>query len=186
MKILFLSPQPFYQDRGTPIAVHMVLQVLSERGCNVDVITYPEGKDVTYDNIKIYRTPALRLVKDIRPGFSWKKIICDAFMLVQALKMASRKRYQIVHAVEEAVFIALLIKLIYRIPYVYDMDSSLSQQMVEKHAFLSFLMPLFDFIEGLAIKNAKVVLPVCQALAKDLHEKYGAINVVLLPDVSLV
>jgi hypothetical protein len=186
MKILFLSPQPFYQDRGTPIAVHMVLQVLSERGYSVDVITYPEGKDITYNNIKIYRTPAFGFLKDIKPGFSWKKLVCDFFMLAQALRRASQKPYQVIHAVEEAVFIALLIKFIFRIPYVYDMDSSLSQQMIEKNASLSFLLPFFDFIEGLAIKNAKVVIPVCQALAKDLHRKYGVVNVVLLPDVSLV
>ena len=186
MEILFLSPQPFYQDRGTPIAVHMVLQVLSERRYHVDVITYPEGRDVRYPNVKIHRTPALSIVKGIKPGFSWKKIVCDFFMLIQAFRLASKKRYQIVHAVEEAVFIALLMRLIFRIPYIYDMDSSLPQQMIEKYSFLSFLTPLFEFIEGFAIKHAKVVLPVCQALAKDLRKKYGPVNIFLLPDVSLV
>ena len=186
MDILFLSPQPFYQDRGTPIAVHMLLQVLSKRGYYIDFITYPEGKDMVYENVTIYRTPAFQLVKDIRPGFSWKKIVCDFFMLLRAIRLVSSKQYQLVHAVEESVFIALLIKLIFRVPYIYDMDSSLSQQMVEKYAFLSFMLPFFDAIEGIAIKNAKVVLPVCQTLAEDIHEKYGEINIVLLPDVSLV
>ena len=36
MRILFLAPHPFYQDRGTPIAVNLMLQTLSERGEEVD------------------------------------------------------------------------------------------------------------------------------------------------------
>jgi hypothetical protein len=186
MKILFLAPQPFYQDRGTPIAIKMVLQVLSQRNYEVDVITYPEGKDISYDNLNIYRTPALPFLTGIRPGFSWKKLVCDGFMLIQALQYASRHSYQMVHAVEEAVFIALLLKIFFKVPYIYDMDSSLSQQMIEKHSFLLGMQPVFNFLEGIAVKNATVILPVCQELAQDIQTRYGAVKVVLMPDVSLV
>ena len=44
LDVLFLIPHPFYQDRGSPIADEMVLRVLSERGNEVDVVTYSEGK----------------------------------------------------------------------------------------------------------------------------------------------
>jgi len=49
MRILFLAPHPFYQDRGTPIAVNLMLQALSERGEEVDVLTYHEGRNVSYE-----------------------------------------------------------------------------------------------------------------------------------------
>ncbi|MGJ3247048.1 MAG: glycosyltransferase [Elainellaceae cyanobacterium] len=186
MKILFLSPQPFYQDRGTPIAIHMILKVLSARRNRVDVITYPEGKDICIENVKVYRTPALPFVRNIRPGFSWKKVVCDVFVLIYAFRLASQRRYHLIHAVEESVFIALLLKVFFKIPYVYDMDSSLPQQMIEKYSLLSPLLPILNFFEGLAIKNAKVTVPVCETLATEVRRRYGATKIVLLPDVSLV
>lgn len=184
-RILFLAPQPFYQDRGTPIAVDLLLRVYSQRGDRLDIIAYHEGKDVSYPNIELFRTPKLPFVSNIRPGFSWKKLVCDLCMLFQASYLVLTRQYQFVHAVEESVFIALLFKVFLGIPYLYDMDSSLSQQMIEKYPQLSFLSKILDFLEGIAIKNAEVVIPVCDRLAEDIqHHKPQ--KIVVLPDVSLV
>jgi hypothetical protein len=184
-KILFLAPQPFYQDRGTPIAVDLLLRVYSQRGEHLDVITYHEGKDVAYSNIRLMRTPRVPLVSNIRPGFSWKKLICDSLMFLKASQLVVTQRYQFIHAVEESVFIALVFKLLFGIPYLYDMDSSLSQQMVEKYPRLSFLSGTLGFLEGIAVKHAEVVIPVCDRLAKDIQQHQPR-KIVVLPDVSLV
>jgi hypothetical protein len=40
-RVLFVAPQPFYEDRGTPIAVRQVLQALGQLGYAVDLLTYP-------------------------------------------------------------------------------------------------------------------------------------------------
>jgi hypothetical protein len=184
-RVLFLAPQPFYQDRGTPIAVDLLLRVYSERGEILDVLTYHEGRDVSYQHINIIRTPKVPFICNIRPGFSWKKLVCDAFMFMQAAFLVSTRKYQFIHAVEESVFIALLFKLILGIPYLYDMDSSLSQQMVEKYPRLAFISDFLAFCEGIAIKNAEVVIPVCDRLAQDIQQ-YRPQKVVILPDVSLV
>lgn len=185
MNILFLAPHPFYQERGTPIAVDLVLQVLSERGEKIDVITYHEGKPVAHENVNVNRIPCIPFIRGIRPGFSWKKLICDFLMLPKAMKFASGKRYHVVHAVEESVFMAMLLKLLFKIPYVYDMDSSLPQQIVEKFPLLRPLRHLLDFFEGLAIKNSKVVVPVCDSLG-EIAEKHGPEKLVVLYDVSLL
>ncbi|MGB7949057.1 MAG: glycosyltransferase, partial [Candidatus Binatia bacterium] len=121
----------------------------------------------------------------IRPGFSWKKIVCDVFMFVKVVRLASRKRYDLVHAVEESVFMALFLKWVFKVPYVYDMDSSLAQQMVEKYAFLNPFTFVLKFFEKLAVKNAEVVTPVCEALARVIEE-HGPKKVEVLPDVSLL
>jgi hypothetical protein len=184
-RILFLAPQPFYQDRGTPIAVDLLLKVYSNRGESVDVIAYHEGKDVSYPNIRLMRTPNLPLVSNIRPGFSWKKLVCDTCMFFQALSLVLTRQYQFVHAVEESVFIALVFKVFLGIPYLYDMDSSLSQQMVEKYPKLAFLSKILAFLEGIAVKNAQVVIPVCDRLAEDIQH-HNPQKIVVLPDVSLV
>ena len=181
MNILLLAPQPFYQERGTPIAIDRMLQILSERHDQVDVVTYHEGWEVKHDNLTIYRIFDIPFVHNIRPGLSWKKLVCDMFVFFTALRLASRNHYQVIHAVEESVFIALVLKWLFKIPYVYDMDSSLAQQLVEKHPFLSPFTRLFNFFEGLAVRNAKAVVPVCAALAESI-EKYHPEKIVILWD----
>ena len=185
MKILLLAPHPFFQNRGTPIAVDLVLKTLSNRGECIDVITYHEGSDIYYPNVTVYRTPKPPFVGNIRPGFSGKKLICDVFMFFKVLRLLIKNRYDLVHAGEEAVFIALLLKVVFKIPYVYDMDSSLAQQMVEKFPRLGFLSAALSFFEKLAVQNAEVVIPVCEALAEDI-EKYKPRKIVVLPDISLL
>lgn len=185
MKILMLAPHPFYQDRGTPIAADLVLSALSERGEHIDLITFPEGSNVHYPNVTIYRTPALKALRNIRPGFSVKKIVCDLFLLVQAIKLTRANRYDLIHAGEEAVFIALLLKKVTGIPYVYDMDSSLAQQLLDKYPQLTWFEQPLQFFEGLAVRNAKAVIPVCQALA-DQVQRYQPEKMSVIPDISLL
>ena len=185
MNILLLAPEPFYQDRGTPIAVALILTGLSERGDHVEVITYHEGAEVDYEHVTVHRILNISFVRHIRPGFSWKKVVCDFFMLCKAIRLASKKHYDMVHAVEEAVFIALILKWTLHIPYVYDMDSSLAQQMVEKYRFLSPFNLLLKYFERIAVRNAEAVTPVCDALARTIQE-YNPKKVAVLPDVSLL
>jgi glycosyltransferase involved in cell wall biosynthesis len=185
MNVLFLVPQPFYQDRGTPIAVHNALRVLSRHGDQIDVITYPEGKDVAYDGVHILRTARMPLVQGIRPGFSWKKVVCDLIMLIKVLRLVRRRQYHLVHAVEESAFIALVAKALFKIPYVYDMDSSLAGQIVEQVPQLSGLSAILRFFEGLAIRHAAAVVPVCDSLAATANQ-YGPRRLDVLHDVPLM
>ncbi len=186
MNVLMLAPHPFYQPRGTPIAVDLVLKVLSDRGETVDVVTFPEGENVYYANVTLYRTPAFRFTRGMRPGFSVKKLICDLFLAVKAIQLVRTTRYDLIHAGEEAVFIALLIKKVFGIPYVYDMDSSLVGQLIDKYPLLRRLQGLLRTFEGTAIRQAKAVIPVCGALATEVQRYSPNQKVVVIPDISLL
>lgn len=189
MKILMLAPHPFYQPRGTPIAADLVLRALSERGEHVDIVTFPEGSDKHYPNVTIHRTPAPEIIsglfKGIRPGFSLKKVICDIFLLVQAIKLIQEGEYDVVHAGEEAVFIALIIKKLFGTPYVYDMDSSLVQQLTDKIPQLRHIAKPLRECEGIAVRNADAVIAVCQALEAEIVP-YKPKRVSVIPDISLL
>jgi len=185
MNILFLAPHPFYQERGTPIAVNLLLQALSKQGHKVDVMTYHEGTDVTHPGVTLHRIRRPVFARNVPPGPSVKKILCDLVMLPMALKMARQNHYDLVHAVEESVYIAMLIKRRLGIPYLYDMDSSLARQIAEKFGFLKFMLPLMTRTEGAAIKRALGVVPVCDALA-DIARGDGARKIFLLRDISLL
>jgi hypothetical protein len=185
VNILVLSPNPFYQDRGSPIRLDQILKVLSARGDKLDVLAYHEGREISYDNVTIYRICNIPFMNDLRPGFSWKKVICDIFMFFKTIHLVVRNRYQVFYAVEESVFIALVLKWSCKIPYIYAMDSSLSEQMVASYPFLQPCLLFFHACEKLAVRNAIAVVPVCNALADDI-DRYRPKKVVILQDVSLL
>lgn len=164
MRILLLAPQPFFQARGTPLAVRTVLEFLSSRGHQVDVLTLSEGEDIEIHNTRIFRIPRIPGINNVRPGFSFKKLVCDFLMLANCLWMVRRTRYDLIHAVEESAFIAAAARAVANVPYVYDMDSSLAEQMVEALPRLHFALPLMRYCESIAVRRSLGVLTVCAAL----------------------
>jgi glycosyltransferase involved in cell wall biosynthesis len=164
LKILLLAPHPFFQARGTPLAVKTVLEFLSARGHQVDVLTFHEGEDVEIPNCRIHRIARPFGIRNIRPGFSMKKVVCDVFMFAKCLRMMRNSRYDLIHAVEESAFIAAVMQRLNGIPYVYDMDSSLAEQLVDTYPGLQFAFSTLRRCEALAVRHSLGVLTVCAAL----------------------
>lgn len=186
MRILLLAPHPFYQERGTPIAVDLLLRALAKRGDRVDVLTYAEGEDRAYGpGVAIHRLRTPRFLRNIRPGFSLKKLLCDAWMAPHAMRLARQNAYDCIHAVEESAFIARRIGRKLGIPYVFDMDSSMPRQIADKLPLASPLLPLMRALERRVIRDAAVVVPMCEAIAQDA-KKAGAVRIEVLRDISLV
>jgi glycosyltransferase involved in cell wall biosynthesis len=184
MRILVLAPHPYFEVRGSPIDLDNLLRELSARAdTEVDLLTYAEGADRRYPNVSVVRIAALPLMRNVRPGFSLKKLVCDLFMFWKAWSLIRRRRYQLLHAVEETAFMALVFRTVFGIPYVYDLDSSLAQQMVESIPALRPGAGLLDAMERLAIRQALVAAPVCNAL-RDRCMALGARKVVTLHDIS--
>ena len=174
MKVLFLAPQPFFQERGTPIAVNLLLKVLSERGEEIDLLTYHVGENVEYENVAIHRIINIPFIRTISPGFSFQKLICDFFFFWKAAALLSKYPYQMIHAVEESAFMAFVFKKIWSTEYIYDMDSLLSAQLLDKYPSLRFLKRFFIYLENKVIRDALLILPVNQGLVegfKDLDFK---------------
>jgi glycosyltransferase involved in cell wall biosynthesis len=169
VNILVLAPHPFFQARGTPLAVKRVLEFLSARGHHVDLLTLHEGENVEIPNCRIHRIARPFGIRNIRPGFSFKKVVCDVFMFIKCLRMVRRNRYHLIHAVEESAFIAAAMQRLTGIPYVYDMDSSLAEQLVDAYPTLQFAFPTLRQFEALAVRRSLGVLTVCAALEDVAH-----------------
>lgn len=186
MRILLLAPHPLFSERGSPIATALLLRALSELGDHqVDVLTYPEGSELDYARVNLERLPDFRFLRGIKPGFSLKKLANDVLMLRRCWQLCNTNHYDVVHCLEETVYIGILIQRFFKIPYVYDMDSSLAQQMVERFPFLQIVSGLLDWCERQAVSNADVVIPVCPELAERAR-RFGAKRVELLSDVTLL
>lgn len=184
MKILLLSPQPFYQVRGTPIAIDLLVSTLSKQGHDIDLLTYNEGENRNYSSVNHYRTSTLGFLKNIQPGFSFKKLLSSVLLFFKAISLLRKNEYDLIHANEEAVFMALLYKKLFKVAYVYDMDSSLTGQMVDKMPKLASVIKLANSLESKAIKESAGVLAVCEALC-DIAKPHNE-NVQLLTDVSML
>lgn len=164
MRLLVLAPQPFMAQRGTPIAVRMLLETLSERGDRVDLLTFPEGDDVEIANCRIVRVPALPGLRRFRPGFTVKKLVADAILAPMAVWMTLRRRHDLVIAVEESAFIALMLKAVFRVPYVADVDSSMPEQIDDKFGLPGWLRRWLDRGEALMLRHATGAITCCRAL----------------------
>lgn len=185
MRILVLAPQPFYQERGTPIAVNVLLRALSERGDEVDLLTFHEGSEVSHPGLVVHRIEPWPRWRGIRPGFSWKKVYCDIFFLKDLLRLLHTRRYDVVHATEEAVFLAHWFAKPRGARFVYDMDSSMSAQILDRYALPRLFGRLLESVESRTMRAAEVVVPVCEALA-EVARRHRAREVFVLKDVSLV
>ena len=185
MKILFLASQSFYEERGTPIAVDLLLSVLSKRGEEIDLVTYHLGKDVEYENVTIHRIRNLPFIQSVPPGFSIRKIVCDLFLFWVVISLIFRNQYHIIHAVEESVWIAYVVHKLWGTEYIYDMDSSLPRQLLNKYPFLNPFASFFIFLERIAIRNAKLIVPVSDGMVEEIENEQVE-KVIVLHDISLL
>jgi glycosyltransferase involved in cell wall biosynthesis len=128
-RILVVAPQPFYEDRGTPIAVRQVLQALGELGQAVDLLTFPIGSDVAIPGLRIFRSGNPFGFRSVPIGFSSRKLILDLPLMTSLRRLVASGRYWCIHAVEEAAFPAAFLARRYGIPLLYDMQSSLAEQV---------------------------------------------------------
>ena len=158
-RVLLVAPQPFYQDRGTPIAIRQVLEALSQLGYPVDVLTYPVGAEVEIRGVRILRVANLFAIKHVPVGLSAQKILLDIPLSFALQRLLRRGDYTCVHAVEEAAFPAVLLGPSYRVPVIYDMQSSLPEQLVTHVGFRSGpLRYLANSLERLLLTRADFVI----------------------------
>src|SRR5215207_7453189 len=128
-RILVVAPQPFYEDRGTPIAVRQVLQALGELGRSVDLLTFPIGSDIGIPGLNIVRSANPFGFRRVPIGLSFRKVVLDLPLTWALRRLVVPGRYSCIHAVEEAAFPAALLAQRYGIPLLYDMQSSLAEQL---------------------------------------------------------
>lgn len=133
--MLVVAPQPFYEDRGTPIAVHQLLRALSHLAYEVDLLTFPVGKTIEIPRVRYFRTPNPLRVRAVPIGFSLRKLVLDAALLPELVRRLASGAYHCVHAVEEAAFPAVVLAHRFRVPVIYDMQSSLPEQLAHHPAF---------------------------------------------------
>jgi len=184
MRILVLAPQRCFQQRGTPIAVRALVETLAGLGHQLDLLVFHEGESIEVPGVTLYRTRVLPGVRNISPGFSIRKMISDVAMLLQAIRLVRRDSYDLVHAVEEGAFLARFLQRMTGIPYVYDMDSSLSEELGVQLRLPSAVIRVLESLENRAVRHSLGVIAVSAALEERVLEIAPDKPVLRLEDFS--
>lgn len=165
MHILMIAPEPFFEPRGTPFSQYHRIRALLHLGHTVDLVTYPFGRDVSMPGLRIIRCARPPLVTRVRIGPSFAKLPLDLALAVTALRQARRARYDAVHSHEEGAAIGVMVAAMLRLPHLYDMHSSLPQQL-SNFAFSRsrLLRAFFRALERAVIRRSEVVVVICPHL----------------------
>lgn len=165
MKALVIAPQPFFTPRGTPFSVYYRTLVSAELGVNIDFLTYGEGEDVDIPNVKIIRIPRFKFLGSVKIGPSPLKLFLDVFIVIKMISLLIKNKYDFVHAHEESVFFARFLKPFFGFKLIYDMHSSLPQQLTNFNFSSSKLLhKIFKGLEDSCLRTADGVITICPDL----------------------
>ena len=166
-----IAPEPFFEPRGTPFSEFHRIRALIALGHQVDLVTYPFGEDVTMPGLRVFRALRPPFVRRVRIGPSFAKIPLDALLAVSVVRRAFSARYDAVHSHEEGGLIGVAVAALRGVPHLYDMHSSLPQQLGNFDFTGSRLMRrIFLAVERLMIRRSRVVIVICPTLEDNVRE----------------
>ena len=176
-----IAPEPFFEPRGTPFSEYHRIRALLELGHTVDLVTYPFGQDVSMPGLRVFRCLRPPFVREVRIGPSLAKIPLDITLTFTALRRALSERYDVVHSHEEGSFIGVFLAAMLRVPHLYDMHSSLPQQL-SNFAFSRsrLLHAAFRWMERFVIRRSRAVIVICQHLEDTVREIEPRVPTVLI------
>ena len=167
MRILKIVPQAFYSTRGTPLSAYHRARELVARGHEVDIVTYAIGAPPPGLNARVYRSRGPHFSRYLPPGPSRLKIWFDLLLFLNLLYRLTRSRYDLLYAHEEGAFLARIAGWIFRVPYVYDMHSSLPLQITDwKFSRSPRVVNLFRWIEKVSVRGACAVVAISPAVER--------------------
>ena len=160
-----IAPEPFFEPRGTPFSEFHRIRALTALGHQVDLVTYPFGQPVSMPGLRVFRSLRPPLVGGVKVGPSLAKIPLDALLTLTAIRRAVAGRYDAIHSHEEGGVIGAVLAAALRVPHLYDMHSSLPQQLTN-FAFSGSRITrrLFLAIERFMIRRSRVVIVICPSL----------------------
>ncbi|MCL7488545.1 MAG: glycosyltransferase family 4 protein [Desulfobulbaceae bacterium] len=167
-KILFISPQPFFQWRGSPIRTSFNVQALARQGYSVDLLTLPIGERREFEGVNVIRVANPLRVKQIPIGPSLHKIFFDILLLFKGLRLIHRQKYSVVHGVEEAGIIAVLLGRLAGCKAIFEKHSdpvSYREGIVK-----NFLLQIYAGVEKLTVRFADAVIGTGPGLVSQVRD----------------
>jgi glycosyltransferase involved in cell wall biosynthesis len=139
-------------------------------GHSVDLVTYPFGDAVPLAGLNIIRSPKPPFISDVKIGPSLAKLILDVPLYLTARRLLANKHYDLIHSHEEAAFFSVGLARKHGIKHIYDMHSSLPQQLKNFEKFdLPFIGKVFERLERYVLDSCDGVITICGDLANTVE-----------------
>jgi len=180
-RVLFISPQPFFQWRGSPIRVGFNVQALAELGYKVDLLTLPFGEKKEITGVRIIRTSNIFLSRNVPIGPSLLKAMFDVLLLFKGLWLIFINRYDVIHAIEDAGVIGVILAGIAHCKFIFEKHSDPSSY--RKGPLRNLVMLLYAKVERFSIKHADTVITTGHGLAKQALAMGYSMPVHHIPDI---
>lgn len=180
-RVLVISPQPFFQWRGSPIRVGFDAQALSELGFAVDLLTLPVGERKDIPGVRVVRVPNLLMRRDVPIGPSVWKALFDALLLAWSLCMAVRNRYCAIHAIEDAGIVGLAAARLTGAKFVFEKHSD--PRAYVKAGLRRLVMAAYARVEAFVVRRAEAVIATGPGLAKQAESLRPRGPVLNIPDI---
>jgi glycosyltransferase involved in cell wall biosynthesis len=133
-RVLMVAPTSFFSDYGCHVRILEEARILQELGHQVTVVTYYKGRDLP--DLEIVRTRPVPWREEYEVGSSRHKIGFDALLSWTSLRLALRRRFDLIHAhLHEGALIGGILARLRRVPLVFDFQGSMTAEMVD-HQFL--------------------------------------------------
>ncbi len=155
-RVLYIAPQPFFEWRGSPIRVSYAVRALAELGYEVDLLVLPVGADREIEGVQIHRTANWLGIKKVAIGPSLRKAFLDVFLFFKALRMGFRNRYAVIHGVEEAGAIAVVVASLTGGRAIFEKHSDPSSY--RGGALRNIVLWFYSKAEAFSIRRASAVI----------------------------
>ena len=188
-RILLISPQPFFQWRGSPLRVSFDARALAELGYAVDLLVMPVGQNFPLPGVTLHRAPNIIRARDLPIGPSLSKAILDISLFFKAAALARRQPYVVFHGIEDAGPIAAVLARRWRAKYVFEKHSDPASY--KKGFIRNVVMSAYRRVERFSILRADAVIGTGPALvaqaraiapAKPVHHIFDIPSSLVEPD----
>jgi glycosyltransferase involved in cell wall biosynthesis len=167
VRILMIAPEPFLEPRGTPVSVYYRIKALLSSGYQVDLVTYPMGKQIILPGLRVYRAPRLPFIHAVKIGPSLAKFPLDLFVFIIAFWRLCVRRYRYIHTHEEAGVMGAMLSILFGCQHLYDMHSDIAEEMTNFSFTKSrWIIHGVELLQKWMICSSKVVIAVYPELVQ--------------------
>jgi glycosyltransferase involved in cell wall biosynthesis len=180
-RVLLIASQPFFEWRGSPIRLGFDLLALAQLGYAVDFLTLPLGEPRDLPGVRIVRAPNLFGARKIAIGPSPVKLLFDGVLLWMACGMVLRRRYAVVHGVEDCGLVAWLAARLGRARLIFERHSDPSSY--RRGRLRNLVMAAYAGVERFVMRRADAVIGTGPGLVEDARTAGRASRACLIPDI---
>ena len=167
-RVLLISPQPFFQWRGSPLRVQFNALALSELGYAVDLLVMPVGEDKSIPGVTLHRARNILGVRNLAIGPSLPKAILDLALFAKAASLARANPYAVIHAIEDAGPIGVWLAKRHRTRFIFEKHSDPASY---KKGFLrNRIMAAYSRVEAFSIRRANAIIGTGPALVAQARQ----------------